>query len=305
MTDASQIIVTGGSGEALEIALRLSCNPNDRIGLEDPGYGPMRKFATEYGLLINWLRTGNEGAEISDPESHALNAIVLTPSHQFPLGGALASGQRNKFLAYAAMNNSWIIEDDFDSEFRYGGRPIPALAALDQTGRTIYVGGFSKVFSPGIRLGYLVVPEALIPKAYNLLHDNPTRASVVPQRPLAMFMESGTYHRHIRRIRRIYGRRYAVLLAALNEFMQELGHFSRHNAGMQLAFHFSPNFEDTQAAQAAYQANLGCTPLSKYAAQNENLNGLLIGFCATPDDKITPAIRALSGILNGTHKPNS
>lgn len=289
-----QILITAGSGEALEIALRLTCKPGEIVGLENPGYHPVRRFTSEYGLIPEWLEIGGNGAQLP---SHDARAVVLTPSHQFPLGGTIPRQRRTEFVAQAQQTGCWIIEDDFDSEFRYAGRPIPALSAIDTNDRTIYVGGFSKVFSKDIRIGYLVVPKSLVTTAQDALARQPSRASVVPQPPLALFMESGAYHRHLRKARRHYARRYQLLVASLTEILQGLGHFQRHNTGMQIAYLLPNDWSDKVIAKLAVQNQIGCQALSDYANDRSRYNGLLLGFCATPNDEIRPAILRLQQVL--------
>ncbi len=204
--DAAQVVITGGSGEALERALDLTCGGGATVGLEDPGYPPIRRFVQARPWGLRWLAIDENGAVVPRGRP-APRAVVLTPSHQFPLGGAMAQARRGAFLDWAHRTGGWIIEDDFDSDFRYAGRPIPALAALQGGDRVIYVGSFSKVFSHGLRLGYMVLPAPLVDPARQALHREAPRVSVTGQRPLARFMEDGSYLRHLRRVRRVYARR--------------------------------------------------------------------------------------------------
>lgn len=289
--EAEQIVITAGSGEALELALEVAGAQAGGVALENPGYGPIRQFAQSRGWRVLDLAVDREGAVLPEPNAGGAGAVVLTPSHQYPLGGAMARGRRAGFLARAEAEGFWIIEDDFDSEFRYGGRPIPALAALDTAGRTIYVGSFSKVFSHGIRLGYMVLPEALVAAARTRLAGAPTRASVVGQRPLARFIESGTYARHLRRVRRVYARRYGLLVRVIDAGLAEFGQYGRHNAGMSLAFHLERGIDDQEVVRRARIAGVGCLALSGFAAGKAGVNGLLLGFCETDETEIARAVR--------------
>ena len=290
-----QVVITGGSGEALERALELTQSQGPGVGLENPGYPPMRKFAQSRGWPIRWLDVDQEGAVPPGPGG-AIHpgAVVLTPSHQFPLGGAMSQTRRARFATWAEQTGAWIIEDDFDSEFRYAGRPIPALATLGGSDRVIYVGSFSKVFSHGIRLGFMVLPDALVDPARTLLRHEPTRASVLGQRPLARFMEDGSYLRHLGRARRVYGRRYGALLRALDATLAGIARYHRHNAGMLLACHLPPTLPDKKLAKATRDMGLGCVALSDYGSANDTTNGLLLGFCATPDTQIAGAVHKVA-----------
>ena len=160
-----QILITAGSGEALELSIKSLTNPGDTIALENPGYPPLYAFAGSLGIDISKMDVDDQGATlpVSDNSNKTPKLAILTPSSQYPLGGSMPQSRRNEFLAWAEASNSWIIEDDYDSEFRYAGRPYPALASIDNRDRTLYIGSFSKIFSNGIRMGFVVLPPKLIP----------------------------------------------------------------------------------------------------------------------------------------------
>jgi len=238
-TPAGQIVVTAGSGDALEICIRALAAPGDRVGLEEPGYPPLRNFVRSLGLKPAWLHIDGAGAGLprADP---APRINVLTPSHQFPLGGAMSPARRAAHIAWAAANDAWIVEDDYDSEFRDSGRPIPAMASLDTDGRTIYVGGFSKVFSNSLRIGYLAAPEGMTERVRQVLRDYGVKASIAPQRPLADFFASGEFYRHLRRMRRLSDDRLRALVAALRPSLGALGDFPTHPSCLLAALNLPP-----------------------------------------------------------------
>ena len=284
-----QVVLTAGSGEALERALELVIRESAVVGLEDPGYPPLRRYVAARGWARRWLDVNAQGASVP-PAGTSIGVAVITPSHQFPLGGAMPQARRAAFLEWARNSCGWIIEDDFDSDFRYSGQPIPALAALDGT-RAIYVGSFSKVFEPGIRLGFMGLPEALIEPARETFAREPTRASVAAQRPLARFMADGNYLRHLRRARRVYSRRYEVLMRALDQHLSDTARWRRDNAGMSVACHLPTDIKDVDAAQALRRRSIGCIALSEYCARPDIANGLLVGFCTTVEHEIEDAVR--------------
>ena len=218
---AEQVIVTNGASEALEIAMSLLVRDGS-IALEAPGYNPLVRTVHQRGWTPQWIRPGLQGLEPPVPPA---SVTVLTPSHQFPLGGTLPVPARQAFLRAAQESEGWIIEDDFDSEFRYAGRPVPAMAALDEAGRCIYVGTFSKTFSHALRLGYLILPPGLVARFRDAMRHPSGGAPVSAQRPMAEFMASGQYDRHIRRARRIYAQRYKAAADALEAWPGTLGHF--------------------------------------------------------------------------------
>lgn len=296
---AEQIIVTAGATDALEICMRGLSAKGQFIGLEDPGYLPMRRFAESHGLIPEYLSVDCEGALIPGSGTRP-RLVILTPSHQYPLGGAMSPQRRLAFIQWAKETDSWIIEDDYDSEFRYAGRPIPAMAGFDRLNRTIYIGSFSKIFSNTLRLGYLVVPKALVGKFHQTIGQFGVKASYLPQPALASFMASGDFYRHLRRVRRVYGERRKFLLERLSKDLAGLGFFRDHNAGMQVVFHLNEGFSDVAVAEKAKSLGLTVSPLSKYSAEARGVNGLVLGYCAFSEsemDEAMPALKASFDVL--------
>jgi GntR family transcriptional regulator/MocR family aminotransferase len=201
-----KIVITAGSQDGIELCLRAINRGNESIGLEDPGYLPLRNIARTHHNKTRWLRIDNHGIciPISKIDEQPPAIAVLTPSYQYPLGGVMPIGRRREFLYWASENKSWIIEDDYDSEFRYAGSPIPALSSLDNMQRTLYIGSFSKIFSSGLRLGFVAIPKSQITDFEDTLRSFGNRASLIPQRALATFIQEGEFYRHLRRVRRIY-----------------------------------------------------------------------------------------------------
>lgn len=285
---AEQVLVTSGAREALELAMDFLVEGED-IALEAPGFTPTQRFAAARGWPIRWLRAGERGVEV--PQQMA-KVTLLTPSHQFPLGGTLPVPQRQAFLQAAKARGGWIIEDDFDSEFRYAGQPVPAMAALDREGRCVYAGTFSKTFSHALRLGYAILPAALVPHFRAQFIHPSAGAAITAQRPLAEFMASGQYDRHIRRARRLYAERYAAAADALEAWPEDLGHFRRHNAGMQIAFHLRAGRSDVRVCRQVAAAGYGIRPLSPHDPSGQS-QGLLIGFCQSRPDLLPDQIAGL------------
>jgi len=290
-----QVMMTAGSGDALEMCVRTLLKAGDTLALEDPGYPPLRTFVESYGLKACWLDTDEHGVL---PPTTKVKMTILTPSSHFPLGGALPQARRNAFLKWAARVDSWIIEDDYDSEFRYAGRPIPALASLDTQNRTLYVGSFSKIFSNGLRLGFVVIPKHKIADFAQSLRQFGAKASVAPQRALALFMQSGDFYRHIRRVRRIYGERRTVLMGLIDEHLGDIGTYEDHRAGMQIAVKLAPGFEDKTIAKVAAEKGVTCFALSTYYASKSPQQGLLLGFCSFTEDEMRRAMVTLKTLIS-------
>ena len=297
-----QVIITAGSGDALELALRTLCPSPDWIGLEDPGYLPIRHFVQSLQHQVCWLALDAQGARLPTPEQTPA-AVVITPSHQFPLGGAMSIGRRQEFIAWATAQSSWLIEDDYDSEFRYAGEPIPTLAGLDRANRTIYVGSFSKLFSASLRLGYMVVPQHQISAFRHSVAQIGTKASSLPQAPLGEFIDSGAFQRHIRRMRRVYGERRRVLVQALTTLAPLMTRSVQQAAGMQLLLQLPDRCDDVAIATELSRHGIMVRALSSYYVTNA-ARGLLLGFCANTEEELKDATTILLDQLAANDIPS-
>ncbi len=294
--DPAQIMITAGSVDALEICLRTLATPGERIALENPGYQPLRHISENLGMDVEWLRVGPEGSDLPSMQQNSQLA-VLTPSQQFPLGGAMPIQRRLEFLQWARSRSTWIVEDDYDSEFRYAGRPIPALASLDQAQRTIYIGTFSKVFSVSLRLGYLIMPPASIDAFARTLEKFGVKAALPCQRALANFIDDGDFYRHVRRVRRVYGDRRSLLLELLQAKLARWLSFSDHQAGMQICTRLAPGLDDGEVARRARESGMILPQLSSYYGARPAAQGLLLGFCPYREDEIRAGVDQLVSVL--------
>ncbi len=290
-----QVIVTAGSTDALEICVHTLLVRNSLIALENPGYLPLRNIVEQAGLKPVWLAVDEFGAQVPKQMRMkcSVKMAVITPSYQFPLGTIMSPNRRSDFMSWAERTGSWIIEDDYDSEFRYSGQPIPALTGLDRSGRSIYVGSFAKIFSSGLRLGFLVSPASLQQQFANTLNEISSKASVSMQRPLANFMDSGEFYRQIRRVRRIYGQRRELLIAGLRSTLQGQVTINDYQAGTQLVAHFPDHYDDVAIARAANELGVSALPLTWHYAGRSGNKGLVLGFCSHESDEIRTIVSAL------------
>ncbi len=295
-----QVMITAGSVDALETCIRNLATRGDLVGLENPGYRPLRNIVDNQGMRIEWLSVGADGAELParSKQNPAPKMVVLTPSQQFPLGGAMPVNRRIEYLQWAETCNAWIIEDDYDSEFRYAGRPIPALASLDNTGRSIYVGTFSKVFSVSLRLGYLIMPPALIDGFADTLAKFGIKAALPCQPALANFFDSGDFYRHIRRVRRIYADRRRLLLELVQQKLSRFVSLRDHQAGMQVTVMLASGLDDRKISALASTRGVLVAPLSSYYGAGKTRDGLLLGFCPYTEDEIKHNIAILCEICD-------
>lgn len=298
-----QVIVTAGATDALEICLHTLCDADDSVALEDPGYKPLLSFIQSLGLKPEYLQVDESGA-VLPTEPFASRLAILTPSHQFPLGGAMSPSRRLDFIQWAAEKDAWIIEDDYDSEFRYAGRPIPAMAGFDQLHRTLYIGSFSKIFSNALRLGYLILPQALLERFHHSIQRFGPKASSMPQQPIAEFINSGEFYRHLRRVRRIYAERRRFLLERLERDFHAYGHCLDHQAGMQVVFHLTRSLHDQEICARAADLGLTIDALSGFVQgahrHDGTYNGLVLGFCGYDQTELDQGLRLLRQVFGET-----
>ena len=285
-----QVVITAGAGDALELVLQSVAQNGAPVALENPGYPVLVQACRMLGNPVQWLAVDGAGACVS-PVPVALS--VITPSCQFPLGMTMPIARRQAHLAA----DGWVVEDDFDSEFRYAGTPVPALMALDQREKVIYLGSFSKVFSSGLRLGYLVFPGPLLDRVQTVLRARGNRASVMPQRVLGRFMEDGAFHRHVRKMRRLYRGRRAVFMDGLATRFQGALRYRDYGAGMSVALKFARPVDETRLAGALQAADLNCPMLSDYCFDGDVQQGMLCGFCAFDAPEILQGLDRLENVL--------
>lgn len=294
-----RIIVTAGAAGALELIFRALTRRGDVIALEEPGYPPLARIAESMGLAATPMPVGPEGADPDclEDAAPAPKLVFLTPSHQFPLGGAMPLKRRLDFLDYASRSGCHLVEDDFDSEFRYAGRPIPAMAGLGGRGRVLYVGSLSKIFATNLRLGYLVVPDHLEAVFRQTLSDFGIGTSSTPQRPLAEFMRSGEFHRHIRRMRRIYAARRKVFFELIETRLIGLATAVDHQAGMTVLLRLPDGTDDAAIAAEAQKRGVTLRSASEFFSTTPAISGLLAGFSAFEPEEMVAPMETLRDIL--------
>lgn len=292
--DPGQIVVVSGAQQALDLAGRLLLRPGDGVVMEDPCYPAARAAFTALGARLHPLAVDGQGIDPAQLAalSPAPRLAMLTPSHQFPLGMTLPLARRLALLRLARERDLYLIEDDYDCEYRYAGPPLQALQGLDGDGRVLYVGTFSKAMFPSLRLGYLVLPAGLVGSLLTLKRVADGFAPLISQAVLAAFITEGHLAQHVRRMRMLYRRRRAVLQAALQQQAADLLTLWPSEAGLHLVADFVDGRDDTAAAAQAVAAGLGVRPLSRYAI-DRRLSGLMIGFAADREAAIPAAVQRL------------
>lgn len=295
--DWRQIAVTSGSQQALYLLALLLLKPGSRALMEDPGYLGARAAWKQAGATIEPVAVDAEGVRIPSGQRVAAQLIYTTPSRQFPTGACLSLSRRLALIEFAARNKAWIVEDDYDSEFRYSRPPLPSLQSLDTSGRVIYVGSMSKVLVPSLRLGFVVLPPPLVAKFAELRAVLDDHGPLIDQATLAEFIESGALFTHIRRCRNEYARRLDALLESAHRQRLPLA-FPHTDGGMNLAGFFAdPAYDDERCARRLRHAGFDVPSLSHYSLQPSNA-GLVLGFTAFETSEIRESIRRLGQVLS-------
>lgn len=297
--DVEQILVVNGSQQGLDICARLLLDANDRFVMEDPGYQMARHTFAATGAETVPVPVDADGLETARLDGVTARLAYVTPSHQYPLGGVMPIGRRHQLLAWARRHDAYVIEDDYDSEYRYDTRPIPPLHALEGSDNVIYLGTVSKTLSPTLRIGYLVVPAGLrsLFAAGKQIMDRHT--PLVEQDALAAMLEAGTYERHIRRVRRRNAERQQALLDALRRRFGDHVRIEGTAAGLHIVAWFDdlPQKREDALIQAARTKGVGIYPVSALYAGTRRTRksvGLVMGFAALETSQIEKGCRLLA-----------
>jgi GntR family transcriptional regulator / MocR family aminotransferase len=297
-----QIIIVAGSQQGLDLATRVLLDIGDTAWIEDPGYMGARGALTSAGAQIVPVPVDHEGLDVATGISAcpAARLVYITPSHQFPLGVTMSLPRRLALLEWAHRTGAWILEDDYDSEYRYTGRPLPALQGLDAENRTVYLGTLSKTLFPSLRLGYMVVPPDLVAPfaAAKALVDR--HAPSVEQAVLADFIGEGHFARHIRRTRMLYAERQATLVAAAEHELGGLLEVEPAEAGMHLVGRLPRGIDDLAVSLKANEHGIEAPALSSYGLSAERPRGLMLGYAAFSQAQIYEGVRQLKRVLQAS-----
>lgn len=287
-----QIIITSGAQQALDLTARIFLAANDAVLLENPCYLEARNCFAAAGAKLIPVAVDDEGLDLAriPPTSEKAKLVYVTPSHQYPLGVTMSLPRRLALLDWAQAANAWIVEDDYDSEYRYAGRPLAALQGLDKTGRVIYIGTFSKTIFPSLRIGCAVVPPELINVFTMARALNDVQSSSIEQAILAEFIAEGHFARHIRRMRQLYEQRQQILVSECEENLAGLLEVKKAAAGMHLVGWLPEGIDDRKFAEKAWEDNLRLTPLSKYFAGETPRGGFILGYTAFDEKQIKESV---------------
>jgi GntR family transcriptional regulator/MocR family aminotransferase len=296
------VAIVSGVQEALDMTARLLLNPGDPVCMENPGYPGAHQVFQALRAKVIAAPVDDEGIVVSQLPSRGFRLIYATPGHQFPLGATMSLTRRLQLLEWARKSGAVIFEDDYDSEYRYSGRPIPALQGLDSNGLVLYAGSFSKVLFPALRLGYLVIPTGLLHHFEAIQSLTFRHAPILEQLVLCDFITEGHFGRHLRRMREIYAQRLLVLLEEAHPRLAGLLEISNIEAGLQTVGWLRAGINAESAATAAAQRNVDVTPLGRYTLGRAVPQGLQLGFAALDAKEIRRGVRELAIALEDERK---
>jgi len=294
-----QVIITNGAQQAFDLIGRIFLEPKTEVWIENPCHQGARTSFQSFGAKLTPVAVDKDGFDLAAALKQSKNArlVYVTPSHQFPLGLTMSLPRRLSLIEWARANDSWIVEDDYDSEYRYAGRPLASLQGLDRNGRVIYIGTFSKTIFPALRLGCLVVPPDLIEIFTAVRALGGAHSPLVDQAILAEFIAEGHFARHVRRMRTLYQERQQVLVEESKRQMAGLLEVSAADAGMHVIGWLPENISDKRVAEKAALAGLSVAPVSGYNFHPPTRNGLMLGYTAFTEKQIKEGVRKLARIL--------
>jgi GntR family transcriptional regulator/MocR family aminotransferase len=290
--DAGQIVITHGAQQAFDLIARVLLNPGDVAAVEEPGYPPVRQLWVTQGVKVKSVPVDAEGLCVSRLPQSARLAYV-TPSHQFPLGMPMSLDRKLEVLRWAAAHQACILEDDYDSEFRFDPRPLEALQSLDKSGRVVYVGTFSKVMHPGVRVGFMIAPKTLVPALCAARRLTDWHAPLATQAALARFITEGHLARHVRRMSRVYARRRAILIGSLGG-SKIFGEMVPSVAGLHVACLMNDGPKLRAILGSARLESVGIAPLSLYCATPGGVTGIALGYGRIAEERISEALERVA-----------
>lgn len=298
--DPQQIILTNGTQQALDLVMRLLIDAGDGIAIEDPGYLSARRVFLSHGAELFPVPVDEAGLiveKLAHLPAKSLRLVYVTPSHQFPTGSILSLSRRLELLAWAEQHHCLILEDDYDSEYRYGDRPIPALQGLDQNQSVIYIGTFSKVLFPSLRMGYLVVPLPLVPLFAQAKWLSDRQLPTLEQQALTEFIAAGHLESHIRKMRSHYDQLRQTLVQALKMHLSDRAMVFGEKAGIHVMVKLYTSWSDAEVIERAAQIGVGVMSAQPHYFNPGDRGEFILGYGDLNSDQIASGIDRLSQIL--------
>jgi GntR family transcriptional regulator/MocR family aminotransferase len=292
--NADDVIVTQGAQQALDLIGRVVLEPGDTVAVEDPGYPPAAHLFRSMGARVVAVPVDDEGLVVSALPKRA-RLVYVTPSHQFPLGTPMSLARRGALLGWADARNALVIEDDYDSEFRFGGRPLEPLQSMDSSGRVIYVGTFSKTMLPALRIGFLVTPTSLRDTFHVAKQLMDWHGELATQAALARFIDDGQLSRHIRSVAREYATRHSAVCGAVGRHLADWLQLVPSRAGLHVAARTVPGLrvDLKQVVRRAEDLGVLVRTLSVFSTASVRHEGIVFGFGALATDRIEEGVKRL------------
>ncbi len=299
-----QIVITSGAQQAISLCAQLLLEEGDGVAIENPGYRAAGHAFAVAGAKLHGIAVDDEGLCCHELERNPCKLAYVTPSHQYPTGVVMSLARRLELLAWAEKTRGWVVEDDYDGEYRYSGAPLAPLAALDRSGRVLYVGTFGKIAYPGLRLGYLVLPAGLVEPFSRRRAVDMRHSEVSTQAVMAEFIAAGHFQRHIRRMRRAALSRRNTLLSHWPDDIPGCAAMPKVVAGLHVAVKVDNLARETELIEKANSVGVEISPLSSYwlpesSEPVDNRAGLVLGFAAVPEVDIVAALERLKQVWRG------
>ncbi len=304
--EAAQIMIVSGSQQALDLTNRVLLDPGSPVWVEEPSYFGARRALMLAGARLVPVPVDDEGLDVAVATTRCprARAAFVTPSHQFPLGVTMSASRRLQLLDWARNTGSWVIEDDYDSEYRYGSLPIAAIQGLDRDSRVIYIGTFTKILLPAIRLGYIVIPADLVGPFTEVRRATDMFSPTFHQAVLATFIREGHFARHIRRMRLLCGERRRALVEALSGELGDILRVLGDPAGMYLTAALQGRWRDREICENAALVGLVVAPLSESYVGKSVRQGLILGYGGTSVGEIASGVRRLHDVIHSLQRSN-
>lgn len=306
---ADQVFITSGTHTSLDLCARMLADPGDTVWLENPGYHGARIAFQSAGLNIVPIPVDSAG--IAPTEDHWQRTpprlVYITPSHQYPLGSVLSLERRWSIIDNVVERGAWIIEDDYDSELRHSGPPLPSVQGLRDAAPVVYLGTFSKTMFPALRIGFMIVPASLASDIGGVIGEMSRQGRVADQVALADFIESGKYARHLRRMRRIYQQRREAVVGAIHTHMRDLVTVSSDGSGMHLTMRLDAPLQDRDVSIALRERGISVSPLSTYCHRGEDasrINGFMLGYAGVRPDRADRLVAELGAAIRSLTRDN-
>lgn len=296
-----QVFITAGAQQAIALCTAVLMAPGDAVLMENPGYIRARDAFKAAGATLSPIAAGSNGLEVHElPQQSAARILYVTPTHHYPLGGIMPAAERFQLLEWAAREKVWLLEDDYDSEFYFHARPLPALQGMNEGSPVIYMGSFSKTLFPALRMGYLVLPEPLIPAFQQAKSHQSGESSLLEQAVLADFIRDGHFVRHLRRMRKLYFDKWQHTHGLLERELSDVAEPIIESAGMHIAMRI-PNCDDVQLSAQMHAAKYGGSSLSRYYLADKSAKkkeqGFVMGFANSAPAQREAGIKCLASLL--------